>query len=58
MNAMTISEVVRIISNRLMSLQSQRTQAVMLGDLQQVSTLDAEIEETQRTLNALQSLAA
>jgi hypothetical protein len=50
---MTIEEIIRIVRNRLASLQSQRTSAVATGDLDRVASLDVDIHETQATLSRL-----
>lgn len=53
---MTIDEISKIVSNRLQFLKAQRTQAVAAGELEQVTKLDAQIAETQETLNKLLTL--
>ena len=55
---MTIVELISMCERRLVHLQSVRGSAVALGDLQQISKVDADIDETQTTLNQLQTLAS
>jgi hypothetical protein len=54
---MTIAELIRMCERRLAHLQSVRGSAVALGDLQQAARIDADLAETQTTLNQLQTLA-
>lgn len=54
---MTIAELISMCERRLMHFQSLRGSAVALGDIQQVAKVDADIAETQMTLNQLQTLA-
>lgn len=54
---MTIPDLVRLMQNRVATLNGQRTTAESNGDLSRVVALDAEIAETQETLSQLQSLA-
>jgi hypothetical protein len=53
---MTLSDLITIMTNRLASLNGARGSAVSVGDLVQVAKLDAEIVETQQTLDQLRSL--
>jgi hypothetical protein len=53
---MTISELITLASNRLTTLNGQHATAVALGDVQRMAALEAEIVETQSTLDALRSL--
>ena len=50
---MQIAEIVQIIENRLATLSNGRSQAVAVGDLAAVITIDAQIEETRLTLEQL-----
>ncbi|MCA3108452.1 MAG: hypothetical protein IOD09_20575 [Rhodocyclaceae bacterium] len=54
---MTISELILMCERRLTHLQSVRGSAVALGDMQQAARIDADLAETQTTLNQLQTLA-
>ena len=54
---MTISELISMCERRLMHLQSVRGSAIALGDIQQADRIDADLAETQMTLNQLQTLA-
>jgi len=53
---MQLIEIISIVSNRLNYLNSQRTIAVRIGDLDRVSALDSEISDTQATLDKLHTL--
>ena len=55
---MTVNEIIKILSNQLEFLRGQRTMAVAIGDLAQVTTLDGQIDETQTTLDQLNTLPA
>jgi hypothetical protein len=55
---MNLDQIIKIISNRLEFLRSQRTTAVSVGDLEQVVALDSEIAESTATLNRLLTLVA
>lgn len=50
---MKIEEVVFILENRIKTLNQQRDNAVMSGNLELVNQLDVEIIETQNTLDTL-----
>jgi hypothetical protein len=54
---MTISDLIALATARLANLQSLRTSAASLGDVERVMTLDAEIAETQATLDSLRAQA-
>lgn len=53
---MTVTEIIEMLSRRLANLSQQRSSAGSLGDLERVASLDAEIAETQSTLDALRTL--
>lgn len=53
---MTVNDIVRIVSNRLEALRSQRVLAAHVGDLEQVARLDADIAQTQVTLDQVRAL--
>ena len=53
---MNVADIIRIVSNRLDALRSQRTLAISIGDLEQVATIDSQITETQTTLDQLRTL--
>jgi hypothetical protein len=53
---MALDEVIQIVGNRLNALQVQRTLAVAAGELARVTALDADIAETQTTLEQLLTL--
>lgn len=53
---MTVPDLIRLMANKLANLNGQRTTAVVHGDLEQLITLDAQIAETQATLDQLRSL--
>ena len=54
---MTIPELIQASERRIVYLQGLRASASALGDLQQVNSLDAQIAETQDTLNKLRTLS-
>lgn len=53
---MTIPEILKIVSNRLSNLNSQKATAISGGDLEAVERLTEEIEETQNTIDTLKQL--
>jgi hypothetical protein len=53
---MTIAQIIEMLKRRQVNLSQLRTSAADLGDLDRVSTIDAEIAETQNTLAALETL--
>lgn len=53
---MTIPQLISLVSNRLAALNSNRATAAALGDIERIDALDREIEATQRTLDALNTL--
>jgi hypothetical protein len=54
---MTIAELIKACERRLSNLHSVRGSALALGDMVQVDRIDAQIEETQDTLNKLRTVA-
>ena len=55
---MTIAQLITLAANRLMALNAARATAVALGNISLLDGLDADIAETQATLNQLRSLPA
>lgn len=53
---MTITELIGIVSNRLISLAQAKAHAATIGDLDRVASIDADINETESTLSQLRSL--
>lgn len=53
---MEVSELIKIVNNRLRFLEKRRDECFQAGDLDSIVSLDNEIEITQRTLNQLNSL--
>ena len=53
---MTLSDLKLLLANRLGTLGQQRAHAFTVGDLQRVNELDAEIAETQLTVDQLDTL--
>lgn len=53
---MTLAELIQLVSYKLAALNSARAAAVGIGDLNQVVTLDAQIAQTQLTLDQLKTL--
>jgi hypothetical protein len=53
---MTIDQIIELLNRRLVNLSQLRTSAETMGELDRVLALDAEIAETQNTLDALNTL--
>jgi hypothetical protein len=53
---MNIQELIEIAEKRLVYLSQLKSSAMNIGDMDQVAVVDAQIAETQDTLNALKSL--
>lgn len=53
---MTLADLIQLVSYKLSALNSARAAAVSIGDLNQVVTLDAQIAQTQLTLDQLKTL--
>ena len=53
---MTLSNLIRLMENRLATLNGQAAAAVTRGDLEEVVRLQAEVDATQQTLDQLRSL--
>jgi hypothetical protein len=53
---MTIPQLITLAANRLAVLNSAHATAVVLGEVERIAVLDAEIAETQATLDALHTL--
>lgn len=53
---MTLQQVRAILTNKLTALHAQRGYAMAIGDLDRVAVLDAEIQETQTTLDQLNAI--
>lgn len=53
---MTIPELIVLASNRLASLNNARATAVILGEVSRLVPLDADIAETQSTIDKLNTL--
>ena len=52
---MTIDDLIQLARRRLAHLTQLRASAEMLGDVNAVATLDADITETEATLNKLRT---
>lgn len=53
---MTLAELIQLVSYKLSALNSARASAVAVGDLNQVVNIDAQIAQTQITLDQLRSI--
>lgn len=53
---MSITELIRLIEAHLAALNSARASAAAIGDLSQVTRLDADVLKTQTTLDQLRTL--
>jgi hypothetical protein len=52
---MNIAFIIKVLENRLQSLNNIRSAAINVGDLEKIVQIDAEIDETQMTLNELRN---
>jgi len=55
---MTITQLIALAANRLAMLNNARATAVALGQIDRLDALDADIAETQTTLDALRAIPA
>ena len=55
---MTVAQLINLAANRLAALNAARATAVALGNIALLSGLDADIAETQTTLDALRAIPA
>jgi hypothetical protein len=55
-SGMTLAELIQLVSYKLSALNSARASAVAVGDLNQVVNIDAQISQTQITLDQLRSI--
>ena len=53
---MSLAELIQLVQNKLSALNSARASAAAVGDINQVVLLDAQIAETQLTLDQLKTL--
>jgi hypothetical protein len=53
---MTVPQLIEHARTRLVNLSQLRSSAERLGDTEQIASVDAQIVETQTTLNALLTL--
>ena len=53
---MTLAELIQLVSYKLSALNSARASALTIGDMNQVVVLDAQINQTQLTLDQLRSI--
>lgn len=53
---MSLAELIQLVQNKLSALNSARASAASVGDINQVILLDAQIAETQLTLDQLKTL--
>jgi hypothetical protein len=53
---MTIADLIRLASNRLSTLNSQRGTAVAMGDTYAIENLDNLIAQTQETIDKLHTI--
>jgi hypothetical protein len=52
---MNIAFIIRVLENRLQSLNNLRSAAINAGDLEKIVQIDAEISETEMTLSDLRN---
>ncbi len=55
---MTLDSLIQILTNKITTLSSRKSDALMVGDLDSVVGIDSEIAETQSTLDRLKSLVS
>jgi hypothetical protein len=53
---MTLDELIRLVEARLSAMNVARATAAAVGDVAQVMRIDAEVAETQATLDRLKTL--
>lgn len=53
---MSIEDLIRLMEARLAALNAARASAAGIGDLAQVTRLDADVAQTQTTLDQLRTL--
>lgn len=53
---MSIEDLIRLMEARLAALNSARATAASVGDLAQVTRIDADVVQTQTTLDQLRTL--
>lgn len=53
---MTIADRIRLLSNRLASLNEQKATAEARGDIERAAAIEADVLETDATLSALRAL--
>lgn len=53
---MTVTELIKLMQNRIAALNGQRNTAVSVGDVEQILVIDGQIEATQITLDQLKTL--
>jgi len=54
---MSIEDLIRLMEARLAALNSARASAAAVGDLTQATRIDADVAQTQTTLDQLRTLA-
>lgn len=55
---MTVAQLITLAANRLAALNTARATAVAIGNIDVLDGLDADISETQATLDALRAIPA
>lgn len=55
---MTLDEILTILGHRVTALRNERVLAVSAGQLQQVVQVDADLAETESTMQSIQALLA
>ena len=55
---MTLDDILVILDHRVTALRNQRVMAVASGQLQQVVAVDADLVETEATVETLRALVA
>jgi hypothetical protein len=53
---MSLTDLIQLVSYKLSALNSARASALSVGDMNQVVVLDAQISQTQLTLDQLKTL--
>lgn len=53
---MKMNDLIKLVQNSIAALNGRRTTAVSIGDIEQIVSIDAKIEEAQATLDKLRTL--
>jgi hypothetical protein len=54
---MTIEEIIKFVSNKVTNIESKKTDALSMGDIERYNDSDNELEETKSTLRKLNKIS-